>query len=147
MSNSNGQTRIPAWFEFLFLFFLPAFILTPCSMHRGLYGLCSNAQNRRRNPGQSIPQSNEFTQRLTVWHHFLLDLSSLCSEHPGQTQDADGCEKGPHRLAQSLDPMGMCVPPFGTNVRLRADSFLAEFFHVYTSYRKTFTKRELHKWF
>lgn len=71
-----------------------------------------------------------------------------CSEHPGQTQDAGGCEKGPGRWpAQSPDPMGKCVSASSINARLRAGSPLAQFFHVYCSYGTTLTKRGLHKWF
>lgn len=40
--------------------------------------------------------------------------------------------------------MGLCVSSFSITSRLRAGSFLAGFFHVYSSYRTTFTKRKLH---
>lgn len=68
--------------------------------------------HRQPNPGWAILHGEEFIRGLTAWHNFLLDLSNLCSERPGQTQDAGGCEKGPGGwLAQSLDPMvWVCHP-------------------------------------
>lgn len=144
MSNSKGQTTNSAWFEF---FFLPVvFILTPYSMYCGLNHSRSDAQTAKPRVSYS------------AWWRIYSGVDSLTQFTPRPLEPllwasgADtGCwwvwERAWRMTSPKPWPNGMSMSPSSSHARLRPGSFLAGFFHVYSSYKTTSIKRELQKWF
>lgn len=128
--------------NFSFSFLPVVFILTPYSMYCGLNCSCSDAQ----------------TVSYSAWWRIYSGVDSLTQFPPRPLEPllwasgADtGCwwvwERAWRMTSPKPWPNGMSMSPSSSHARLRPGSFLAGFFHVYSSYRTTSIKRELQKWF
>lgn len=147
MSNSKRPTIIPGWFELPF--FPPCFFSSsPQHVPRTQQLTQRRAEQTpeaARSNGRALLQSHECSRGRASDTISSQPSPASAGSAQGHAQDASGCEKGPYGWAAQSPDRSSRVSPFSTDARLRAGSFLAGFFHVYSSYSTIFTKRELHK--